>query len=100
MISVSQNGGYTNRLQLNRNGYIILIFSLALLEQSIFSISFVLSFFLGFGFEVVDVVPVFAVPILAVVAMAGLGVFFSKVVSVPHASPMFFGALPFRAVPS
>ena len=73
---------------------------MALLEQSIFSISFVLSFFLGFGFEVVDVVPVFAVPILAVIAYVRVIVFFSKVVSVPCASSMVFDALPVGAVHS
>ena len=73
---------------------------MAFLGKSIFSISFVLSFFLGFGFEVVDVVPVFAVPVFAVLAGVGVFILFCKVVPIPRASPVGLVALPVWTVHS
>ena len=69
---------------------------LAFLGQSIFSISFVLSFL--WGVEVEDVVPVLAVPVLAVLAGVWIFILFCKVVPISRASPVGLVALPVWAV--
>ena len=75
------------------NNIIVCILVWRFLEWKL-SISLILGSFVGFVLEVEDVVPIFGVPVLAVVAVSWSFSFVSEVNSDPQASSMIRVALP------